>query len=109
MTDVITLTDTHVVVVEAAADVELIVVGIAGPQGIPGTGGGGGGSASVVTFTQSSPSLTWTIVHNLGRAPVAITVTLLAGTIVEPDRQDVDPNTTVLTFSTVAAGTAELI
>lgn len=69
----------------------------------------GGSRISVFSFTQSSPSTTWTIAHNLGHYPVAITVKLLSGEVVEPDRADIDINNLTLSFSIPAAGLAELI
>jgi len=44
----------------------VVTVATEGPQGP--AGGGGGGSA--YQFTQSSPSTTWTINHNLGYKPI---------------------------------------
>lgn len=65
--------------------------------------------AGVYTHTQDVSDTTWTITHNLGHYPAGITVRLLSGEIVEPDRDDLDINTTVLTFGRTAAGLAELI
>lgn len=75
----------------------------------PAHGGGGGGGADVFTFSQPTPAPTWTIAHNLGHYPAGLTVRLLSGEIVEPERSDLDVNTLNLTFIIPAAGVAELV
>lgn len=85
------------------------VVATVAAVGRPGRDGGGGGGGDAFVFSQPTLSTAWTVAHNFGRAPAAVTVTLLSGEIVEPDRADIDVNHTVLTFSIPAAGHAVLI
>jgi hypothetical protein len=51
----------------------------------------------------------WTVAHNLGHHPAGITVVLLSGEVVWPDRDDLDENTSVLTFKTPSAGLATVV
>lgn len=59
------------------------------------------------TFTQSTPSNTWTITHNLGKHP-SITVVDSANNVVEGDYEYIDNNNVVLTFSGAFSGKAYL-
>lgn len=84
----------------------VLQVKLVGPPGPPGTGGGGGGSA--YAFTQSSPSATWTINHNLGYHPPLIELTTLGYLQIEGQVQHVSVNQTVVNFNSAIAGYARL-
>ena len=77
-----------------------------GPQGPEGPQGPAGGVAYV--HTQSTPSTTWTINHNLGFRP---TVELLDAGSQEIDGEVAHPsvNQTVVTLNPATAGLARLI
>lgn len=96
---------TSVTVIDAANGITVVEIATEGPQGPPGTGGGGGTSA--YTFTQSTPSTTWTINHNLGFRP---SVELLDTGSQEIDGQIAHPsvNQTVVTLNPATAGLARL-
>ena len=96
---------TSVTVIDAANGTTVVEIATEGPQGPPGTGGGGGTSAYV--FTQSTPSTTWTINHNLGFRP---SVELLDTGSQEIDGQIAHPsvNQTVVTLNPATAGLARL-
>jgi len=66
MTSVNISSTQNTVLVSTEASNTVVTVATAGPQGP--AGGGGGGTA--YQFTQSSPSTTWTINHNLGYKPI---------------------------------------
>lgn len=67
MTSVNISSTQNTVLVSTEASNTVVTVATVGPQG-PAGGGGGGGSA--YQFTQSSPSTTWTVNHNLGYKPI---------------------------------------
>lgn len=83
-------------------DVQLIP-GPQGPQGPPGPSGAAGFS-----FTQGSPSTTWTINHNLGFYPVC-EVFSVGGLFVEVEAINLSLNTVQLNFNSAVAGTARLV
>lgn len=58
-------------------------------------------------FTQTSPSTTWSIVHNLGRNP-SVTVIDSGGTEIITDVQYVDANNLQITFGAPTSGKAYL-
>lgn len=70
-----------------------------------GSGGGGGGSGSSFTFSQGTPSSSWSITHNLGRYP-SVAVLDSTGRLVEGDVQHTSTNTLVVAFSGAFSGTA---
>lgn len=71
--------------------------------------GSGGGGASVFSWANAS-SAVWSIAHNLGHHPPAVTVIDLAGNVLTLfDRSDPDVNHTTLTFAAPVAGIAYLI
>lgn len=72
----------------------------------PDTGGGGAG---IYTHTQDDADTQWTVAHNRGHNPAGITVVLLSGDVVWPDRDDLDQNTTVLTFKIPSSGIATVV
>lgn len=57
------------------------------------------------TFVQSTPSITWTIDHNLARYPSVLVIDS-TGRVVEGDVQHLSTNSLVITFSGAFAGTA---
>lgn len=97
---------TSVTVTENPSGTTVVTVTTEGPQGPPGSSGGGGGGAAY-TFTQSTPSTTWTINHNLGFRP---SVELLDAGSQEIDGQIAHPsvNQTVVTLNPATAGVARL-
>lgn len=66
------------------------------------------GGAIGFTFTQSSPSTSWTITHGLGRYP-QVTIIDNTGHDVYADIQNNTINQCVITFSTALAGIATLL
>ncbi len=60
-------------------------------------------SVTTYTFTQSTPSATWVVTHNLGRFP-SVTVVDGAGNVVAADIQYVDANNLLIGFSSPQAG-----
>jgi hypothetical protein len=101
----------------AVPTVEVIAVGMQGPQGIQGPVGATGApgatgamglpglAGGVVVFTQSTPSASWTINHNLGFIPEVVVLDS-ANDMVEGDIDYVNNDTLILTFSAAFAGTA---
>lgn len=73
--------------------------GATGPKGDPNQG---------TVFTQSSPSATWTLNHNLGFKP-AVTVYSAGGMQVGADVVHISNNQTQIFFASPQAGTARLI
>ena len=98
---------TSVTVTENPSGTTVVTVTTEGPQGPPGSSGGGGGGETAYTFTQSTPSTTWTINHNLGFRP---SVELLDAGSQEIDGQIAHPsvNQTVVTLNPATAGVARL-
>lgn len=64
-------------------------------------------SAKTTSFTQTTPSATWTIVHNLGRFP-SVTVVDSAGSEIHGAVLYVDSNNVTISFSAATAGSAYL-
>ena len=78
-----------------------------GPQGPKGDTGAQGASGGNYKHTQSSPSATWTIAHNLGYNP-SVSVVDSAGSQVEGNTVWTDINTVTITFSGAFSGVAYL-
>lgn len=78
-----------------------------GPQGPKGDTGAQGVSGGNYMHTQSSPSATWTIAHNMGYHP-AVSVVDSAGSQVEGSTVWNDLNTVTITFSGAFSGVAYL-
>lgn len=76
-------------------------IGRRGPPGPAGPSGAG------TTFTQASPSGTWTINHNLGYRP-SVEIIDAGGNEVEATVTHTSLNQTVVTFTTPIAGIARL-
>jgi hypothetical protein len=74
------------------------------PSAFGGTGGTGGIGDSF-TFTQGTPSSSWSITHGLGRFP-AVAVADSTGRLVEGDVQYLSANTLTVSFSGAFSGTA---
>lgn len=66
------------------------------------------GGAAGYDFNQPSPSLTWTINHNLGYKP-AVDIFSTGGVKMVAEVLHVSGNQTVVTFKTATAGFARLI
>lgn len=75
----------------------LPVAGPTGPQGAPG--------GSYFVHTQSSPSATWIIDHNLGRK-VHVTLFDPLSTVIHADIDHGTPNQTTITFPSPVTGSA---
>lgn len=73
-----------------------------GPQGTPGP------PAPRHTHTQATPAATWTITHNLGRHPAAVTVLDHHGHQLVADTAFPDNTTVTVTFAAPAAGRVEI-
>lgn len=71
-------------------------------------GGGGLGGVSVYLHTQSSPSSTWTINHNLGTRP-STELFNSSNEEIEGSVSNPTVNQTVVTFETAVSGFARLI
>lgn len=76
-----------------------------GPQGPPGSGGGGGGGT--FTWDQATPSVLWTVVHNLGFFPNVTVVDSAKSTVVGHVTY-IDSNTLQIEFTAAFAGQAFL-
>jgi len=86
--------------------------GIQGTQGLQGSYGVQGATGTSLhnisyTYTQATPSATWTINHNLGYNP-NLTVQDSAGTIVEGEISYTNSNSLTVTFSAAFSGYAYL-
>lgn len=68
----------HMIRVRTASGWQDLIV--QGPQGIQGPPGPAGGAGYIINFTQSTPSDTWTVTHNLGFIPGGLTIVDNAGT-----------------------------
>lgn len=101
-----------IVEVRPKSDVQLVVaparrtivleVSRRGPQGPPGTAGAG------YTYTQGTPSMMWTVNHNLGIYP-SVTVFDTGGAEIDVLAVNVSPNQTIIYFNTPRAGSARFI
>jgi len=80
-----------------------------GPAGIPGPPGPEGppGTSATFIFTQSVPSASWDILHNLGQYP-SVTVVDTGGSEVIPSVLYISANQIVLTFGSATSGKAYL-
>lgn len=87
-------------VLEKQLDGWVFLFNLKGDPGPPGSGGGG------FTHTQTTPSASWTITHNLNAYPPV--VVLVGGEQVYTDVAYVDANTVSLSFPTPTAGAAYL-
>jgi hypothetical protein len=85
----------------------LVEIGVAGPQGAQGIPGEVLFSDLSYVHTQSVPSETWTINHNLGFIP-NITVVDSAGSVVEGSYNYPNSSTVELTFNGSFSGKAYL-
>lgn len=88
-----------VIVPSQTATVKVVV---AGPQGPPGPSG------AAYTYTQQTPSLTWTINHNLGTKP-SVELLNAGSQEIEGDVVHTSSNQVVVSFNTAIAGTARLV
>ena len=79
------------------------VAPIVGPRGPIGPPGGTGFS-----YVQTTPAASWPVIHNLGRHPYAVTLTIGTSQAFT-DLDFTDPNTVVLTFATPTAGRVDII
>lgn len=86
-------------------DTYIVNVTAPGPQGIPGPEGPPGTASGYFAFTQTAPSATWTINHDLGYNP-AVTATDTAGNVIEGTLLYLSPNTLELSFGIAVAGNA---
>lgn len=95
---------TSVTVTEEITNVTLRTPGVQGPPGPPGPAGG-----DVYTYTQTVASMSWVIVHNLGRHPGVIIYEIdgVAGRY-EADYSDNSINSLTVTFLSPHTGKAEL-
>lgn len=98
--------DNQAIVVQSPSQVLPVVVESGGPQGPSGESGEGGGDLHYV-FTQGSPSVKWTITHNLNKFP-SVFVQDSANDEVEGDVEYVNINQVVITFSAAFSGKAYL-
>jgi len=102
------MSTTRTVVVSGAKKktvVKVATIGPAGPAGPAGAAGAGGGS---YIHAQSTPSTTWTVVHNLGYFPGGVSVVDSAGTKVYGDITHSNVNQLVINFSASFSGKAYL-
>lgn len=77
--------------------------GATGPAGATGARGADGvGAPFSVAFPD--PLGTWIVNHNLGRAPVGVTVSTVGGVEIMADVQNVSPNQTRVYFDAPTAG-----
>lgn len=102
----VTGNSTEVVVEQAVQGVAVAAPGPQGPAGPAGPAGAAGGS--VFLFTQSTPSATWVINHNVGRA-VAVTLFDDDGNVVQSDIEHGTANQATVTWSSPTTGSALVI
>lgn len=67
-------------------------------------GGGGGGEPTVYEHTQATPSASWTVNHNMGRRPAAVSVLSPGGVEVEAAVTHTTLNQLVVAFSSPQTG-----
>lgn len=93
------------VVEQVVGSVEVIEVGLIGPQGSIGLQGPAGPAGTVADYTQtfSSAAGAWTVNHNLGREPV-IQVISVGGVELLADVVHVSQNQAQVNFATPTAG-----
>jgi len=99
------MSKTRTVVVSGAKKKTVVKVANVGPAGPTGPAGVGGGN---YTHIQSTPSTTWTVVHNLGYNPGGVSVVDSAGTKVYGDITHSTVNQLVINFSAGFSGKAYL-
>jgi len=99
------MSKTRTVVVSGAKKKTVVKVANVGPAGPTGPAGVGGGN---YTHIQSTPSTTWTVVHNLGYHPGGVSVVDSAGTKVYGDITHSTVNQLVINFSAGFSGKAYL-
>ena len=100
-TNVVVENDTRVIVAEVETGVVIKLTGV-GPQGPPGPAGTG------FVFTNSKPSDTWTINHNLGFRPI-VEAFDSGSQVIDAAVSHPSVNTAVILFSIPVAGFARLI
>ena len=100
--------DIEIVVVEEVIQVEVGAFGPQGPQGPQGPPGSTTAANVFYVHTQSTPSATWTIDHNLGGNPTAV-VQDSSGTTCEGNFSYPSLNRLVITFSAAFSGVAYVI
>lgn len=96
---------TRTAIVSGAKKKTVVKVANVGPAGPAGPAGVGGGN---YTHIQSTPSTTWTVVHNLGYHPGGVSVIDSAGTKVYGDITHISVNQLVINFSAGFSGKAYL-
>lgn len=99
------MSKTRTVIVSGAKKKTVVKVANVGPAGPAGPAGVGGGN---YTHIQSTPSTTWTVVHNLGYHPGGVSVVDSAGTKVYGDITHSTVNQLVINFSAGFSGKAYL-
>lgn len=77
---------------------------LVGPQGPPGSGGSG--SFTTYIHTQSLPSTVWTVTHNLGYIPSAVSVIDSSNRLVLSDVEHININSLIITFAAGFSGVA---
>ena len=65
-------------------------------------------SVTTYTHTQSSPASTWTVNHNLGRIPAAVSVLSVGGVEVEAGVTHVSNNQLVVEFASSQVGSVRV-
>lgn len=93
------------VVVSGAKKKTVVKISSIGPSGPAGPAGVDGGN---YTHVQSTPSTTWTVVHNLGYFPGGVSVVDSAGTKVYGDITHSNVNQLVINFTAGFSGKAYL-
>ena len=104
MTDNVTVTQTvqNVIITNQQPNVTVAAVGPQGPAGPSGS------SAVFYTFTQATPSATWTINHNLSGTPTAVVLDS-SGNMCEGSFSYPTQNQMLINFSAAFSGTAYVI
>ena len=104
MPEVIEIVD-ETAVVEISSDSPVVDVIVGGLQGPPGPPGSGGDAAFV--FDQGPASDTWDIVHNLGKFP-SVTPVDTSGSVVDGDVDYIDSDHLIVSFNAPFSGKAYL-
>jgi hypothetical protein len=98
---ILEVADDHVLTVDSPV-VQVIEVGVAGPQGPPGA------AAQGYEHTQSSAATTWTVNHSLGYRPI-VEVFTSGGVLLWGQVTHTSVNQFTVNFNTAQAGFARAI
>lgn len=103
-------TEGETIVIQESPEDSEVIISIPGPPGEPGPQGPPGpvltleGFALFFAYPQDVPSDVWTVNHNLGRRPAAVSIIDSAGSEIEGEVQHTSINQLVARFSVPFSG-----